>query len=327
MPQVLEPLISHRDVEAPLLPFASPPQPWPDLSHDLNISIWFSWCSRKSIWTLSLCQLQRSCRTWLVSDLYWNNVFELGTEEPKWMEESKINSMQSWKRVWPSTHWWNICENEEVIQFSVSSLLYAQGWLAFMVMLPITFRQRHQMMNFQVICVLIGETILVPRAFQVCPSSPIYLATFRYWFCSLSTHSSVWHWETWACMISQMRPLCLRNLDLRKEKNLDHWQPKECYGDFWWACEELVTNLPYQAEANFPTATANSPSACSICSYHRSLHYFLHRVFWAGRDTEGSLSPFSLKWMAQMGVEPTSHNPGIISTMLYPAKLISGSSV
>lgn len=90
--QVLEPLIPRRDIEAPLLPFAHPPQAGPDLSHNLSISICLRWGSSKSIWTL--CHLRRPAGFGL-SLISTEIMFALGTGEPEWMEESKINDMQS----------------------------------------------------------------------------------------------------------------------------------------------------------------------------------------------------------------------------------------
>lgn len=65
----------------------------PDLvpvSHT-HLSVFLSQCSSKSIWSLSLCQLQRGCRIWLqVSNLYCNSVCALRAEGPWKMKEGTV---------------------------------------------------------------------------------------------------------------------------------------------------------------------------------------------------------------------------------------------
>lgn len=70
---VLEPLIPHRDIEAPLLPFAHPSQAWPDLSQSQHQHLPQVGQQQVNMDSVSLC-LQKTCRIWVVSDLYWNNV-------------------------------------------------------------------------------------------------------------------------------------------------------------------------------------------------------------------------------------------------------------
>lgn len=154
------------------------------------------------------------------------------------------------------------------------------------------------------------------------------LSSMSNWFCpylgidfAFSARILLCDTERCACMLPKCTPKKLRPKGREESRPLTTKIMLWCFLVSVWSIGDQAS---FQPETNFPllqqipSLLAPFTATITLCT----------TSFTGYSELEGTLKDLQVHsvWMAQMRVEPTRHNRDMISTMLCPAKLISGSS-